>query len=215
MPAFPARFVVGDTVSFVQKQRPFLFPFFAHVWHRHHLHKFFTHANRRGYVLPVSPIAVSICLPPSSAALLRSLSAGKRSSQGHIPIGRSFRFQRTRGKSSLHLFAQGVPDCTPIFAAVRKISFTYLDKGVEMDTQICCREKNSSHLFPQRFVFWTPYFRKFLSFVPTERAEIQPLCEGFFKLSPHSFGQRSGFAPPVFQSFFCEKQKSARCYSNA
>ena len=37
MDAFAAKLVIGDTVSLIQKQCPFLFPFFTHSWHFHHL----------------------------------------------------------------------------------------------------------------------------------------------------------------------------------
>lgn len=33
----PAKLAHGDTVSLIQKQRPFLFPLFTHSWHFHHL----------------------------------------------------------------------------------------------------------------------------------------------------------------------------------
>jgi hypothetical protein len=31
--AFSAKFVVGNAITVIQKQRPFLFPFLAHSWH--------------------------------------------------------------------------------------------------------------------------------------------------------------------------------------
>ena len=33
IPAFSAKFVVGNAISFIQKQRPLLFPFLAHSRH--------------------------------------------------------------------------------------------------------------------------------------------------------------------------------------
>ena len=41
MLALPAKLVVGDTVSLIQKQRPFLFPLFTHSWQYDHLPSFF------------------------------------------------------------------------------------------------------------------------------------------------------------------------------
>ena len=33
IPAFSAKFVVGNAITVIQKQCPFLFPFLAHSWH--------------------------------------------------------------------------------------------------------------------------------------------------------------------------------------
>ncbi len=51
---FPAKLVIGHSVSRIQKKCTFQLFLFAHSWHIHHLH-FLTQAVRRGYVTAASP----------------------------------------------------------------------------------------------------------------------------------------------------------------
>ena len=150
---------------------------------------------------PFSPTAVSVSLPlPFSAALFCSLS----SSQNHIPVGRSFSFQRT-GEESPHLFGM----------------------GSRFDNLF---SKISSHSFGQRSRFAPPVSEKFLSLVPTGRAGYSTFWENSFTYlhkgyrNAHPNRANCGKFPEFFSQPGLEvlkrrlcgqKKKSVRCHGNA